>query len=70
MTRDVLISGKLIPRDIMADIRNLYSGDPIAWFLRPNPEFSMDRPIDMIGDAEKEARLRNRIECVKLGMFS
>jgi Protein of unknown function (DUF2384) len=43
--------------------------DPEAWFHRPNGEFEGRAPIELLGTPD-EARLRNRIEMAKLGMFS
>jgi Protein of unknown function (DUF2384) len=43
--------------------------DPEAWFHRPNGEFEGRAPIEMLGTPD-EARLRNRIEMTKQGMFS
>ena len=46
-----------------------FVGDPLIWFDTPNPEFEGRRPVDMLG-TQDEARLRNRIEAAKLGLFS
>jgi hypothetical protein len=43
--------------------------DPETWFHTPNAEFEGRMPIEMLGTPD-EARLRNRIEAAKLGMFS
>jgi hypothetical protein len=43
--------------------------DPEAWFHRPNGEFEGRAPIELLGTPD-EARLRNRIEMTKQGLFS
>ena len=43
--------------------------DPKAWFLTPNGEFEGRKPIELLGTSD-EARLKNRIEASKLGLFS
>ena len=43
--------------------------DPEVWFHTSNEAFEGRKPIELLGTAD-EARLRNRIEAAKLGMFS
>jgi hypothetical protein len=43
--------------------------DPGLWFHTPNPEFELRTPIELLGTPD-EARLRNRIQAAKLGLFS
>jgi DNA-binding transcriptional ArsR family regulator len=52
----------------LEEVRGLVD-DPEGWFRTPNPVFEGRRPIDLLGTPD-EARLRNRIEAAKLGMFS
>jgi hypothetical protein len=43
--------------------------DPETWFHRPNMEFEGRAPIELLGTPD-EARLRERIEAAKLGLFT
>jgi hypothetical protein len=53
---------------LLEDVEGLVD-DAEAWFHTPNPVFEGRKPIELIGTLE-EARLRNRIEMAKHGMFS
>ena len=53
----------------MPGCERLLVDDPKAWFLRPNGEFEGRKPIELLGTPD-EARLKNRIEASKLGLFS
>jgi DNA-binding transcriptional ArsR family regulator len=53
---------------LLEDVRG-FVDDPEGWFRTPNLAFEGRRPIELLGTPD-EARLRNRIEAAKLGMFS
>jgi hypothetical protein len=58
----------LIDPALLKDVGD-FVDDPEGWFYIPNAEFEGRMPIELLGNDE-EARLRNRIEAAKLGMFS
>jgi DNA-binding transcriptional ArsR family regulator len=57
-----------IDRTLLEDVGGFVE-DAERWFRTPNAAFEGRPPIDLLGTTE-EARLRNRIEAAKLGMFS
>jgi ArsR family transcriptional regulator, virulence genes transcriptional regulator len=64
---DKLIS-PTIDSSLLQDVGG-FVDDPEKWFRTSNVEFEGRRPVDLLGTSD-EARLRNRIEAAKLGLFS
>ncbi len=66
--RSTVQSRPAIDPNLVSDVGD-FVDDPEGWFHTPNVEFEGRAPIELLGTPE-EARLRNRIEMAKYGLFS
>ena len=69
LTDDTSSSKTMAIDPLLLEQVGAFVDDPETWFRTPNVVFEGRKPVDLIG-TDDEARLRNRIEAAKLGMFS